>query len=121
MTMSKSNWVMYNVAWTLALLSVGVWSYVIGTIMPQVQTLSTLEEERTAYIVSQDHGCDDIIRTTDGRLVCEVALTHEDDAIFIIKKEGARDNYINQEHERTRTINQSIYGLAVSSRDITKE
>ena len=87
-----------HILYVLLILAVGMWAYNVGTLTPRVERLS--EQDYTQYIIDHNSGCDDIVGHPDtGRLVCEVNMAQEDDALFIIKKtkqersEGALDSY----------------------------
>ena len=62
----------------------------IGQLQPRVVTAN--ERDFNSMLYRNDQGCNNITRK-DKQLVCEVYLTEEDDAVFIIKKEGAMDDY----------------------------
>lgn len=69
----------------LAFAAATLWAYNLG----QLNTL--LQDERT--VISQDYketGCNDITRGTDGNLVCQINMQHEDDNLKIYK--GAYGN-----------------------------
>ena len=82
--------------YVLLVVTVGLWCYNIAALTPHVEHLT--EEDYNQYLVSNDSGCDEIIAapnyyTSKTDLVCEVTLQHEDDAVFIVKKEGSLDDY----------------------------
>lgn len=78
---------------TLAVLSAGVWGYLIGSLIPATRDTTTTERDAIAYMVANDRGCNDIIMHEDGKFVCEVDMESEDDAVFVVKLIGAKDNY----------------------------
>lgn len=75
-----------------ALVIVGAFiGYVWGILWGDCRTVN--ETTAISWARGHDAGCDDIVRGRDNRLVCEVNLQNEDDAVFIIRKEGANDDY----------------------------
>ena len=67
---------------------------VVGYSMGQM-TDSITYEEVDQYITAHDSGCNDIV-AKDNKVVCEVDMQHEDDAVFIIKKAGAKDDWLSK-------------------------
>lgn len=61
----------------LILLTVGVWGYNLGALVPTVAYNPTTTLKETT--------CDDIIRYEDGSIVCEVDLQAVDEVIKIYK------------------------------------
>ena len=54
----------------------------------RVVNLNTMHD----YLSTYDEGCQDIVRH-DGMLICEIELQSEDEAIYITRLPGARDDH----------------------------
>lgn len=67
----------------LLLITVALWGYNFGSLQPRV-----VEDDLQGY---KEIGCSDIARNKDGILVCEVAITAEDDDIRIFRAEEERE------------------------------
>lgn len=72
---------MKRLAFILTIITVGVWSYLIGTILPAVvNTTPSIVE----FLHEHDRGCSSIVRRDD-KLICEIIMESEDDPIYIVK------------------------------------
>lgn len=81
----------------LVVLGVAMWSYILGTLTPAVRNETTIEQDAIRYMVAHDRGCSDIIKVpySDG-VICETHMNSEDDALFVVKLRGAKDDYENR-------------------------
>lgn len=75
-----------------AAVSILLFYAIIGAIWVHTVEYDHRGDEFTNFLQQYDEGCSDISRV-NGTLMCQVPLREEDDAVYVIKLNGAKDDY----------------------------
>lgn len=82
---------MKHVLYIIAMLAVGVWAYNLGTLN---SSLSNHQLTTNTYLKQNDRGCDEILHNEVlNKPYCVVGMDREDEALYIIKLAGDKDEY----------------------------
>lgn len=82
----KTDSVMLGLIVALCVFCAFLWGYNIGS-------AKDMKPDYMEYVKANDSGCDEIAVNNIGGLYCAISMQEEDDALFIIKKQGSKDDY----------------------------